>query len=145
MNTAESAYKNAVAAQRDAELRLGAIPKGDPAREPVKLEIAAAVVALQAAKQALKDDNTRRNFAGLGNSPFYIACAERIDPVLLAELEAKAMAIQTEREELAAVRRAKKEATPQTPIPVMPTPPKGMRSEQRAGVEVVARRPMAGR
>lgn len=146
--TAEIAYKNAVAAQRDAETRLGAIPKGDPARNAVKLEIEAAVAALQVAKQALKDDNARRNFAGLGNSPFYVVCAERLDPALLAELSEKALAVQVEREETAAARRAKKEATPQAPqepIPVMATPPKGMRSEQRASVEVVARRPMAGR
>ena len=110
---AEAAYKNAVAAQRDAEVRLGAIPKGDPAREAVKLEIDAAVTALQAAKQALKDDNARRNFAGLGNSPFYIVCAERLDPELLAELSEKALALQVEREETAAARRAKEEATPQ--------------------------------
>jgi len=98
------------------------------------------------AKEAVKTENTLRNFAGLA-SPLADTMRARLDPELVAELEADALARQRERDQAAAARRAAKEAaSPPAPAPL--TAPKGpppgrMTGARRGQIEVLQRRPAA--
>lgn len=108
MTTAEEQYRSAVRELESAQARVGAIPKGDPAREEAKAVFEQAATRVREAKEAVKSDNVRRNFAGLGNTPLFLACVERFAAETIAELEERALEIQTERDEAAAARRAAK-------------------------------------
>jgi len=129
----EAEYKAAVATLEVAQRKLGATPRTDPeARTVAAREVDQAMAAVREAKEALKLENTRRNFAGIG-SPLHIACVERF-PGMIAELEQRALEIQVERERVASERRAAKAAAAPPPAPAPPP------ASKRGEVEVIVRR-----
>ena len=135
MTEAETAYKSAVAAHEAAQRKLGGIPRTEVEARAVALrEMKQTETAVREAKEALKVENMKRNFAGIG-SPLHVACVERC-PGLVPELEQRAIEIQTERDRAGAERRAKKEAAA---APVSVVPPK----RQTSTPEVIVRRPLA--
>ncbi len=110
---------------------------------------------MREAKERVKVENTRRNFAGLG-SPLYLACVERFDASTLADLERRAVEVQTERDEAAGARRREKEAKtaaapPASPGPPAPramalsggTGPTPIRRQDPSMAEIILRRPRA--
>jgi hypothetical protein len=118
MLESELAAKAAVAELEAAQRALGATPRTDPeARKIAAARVETALLAQQKAKEAVKTELARRNFAGMGNNPFYLVCVERFDASTIAELEVRALAMQTERERFAAERRAKKETAALSSIP----------------------------
>lgn len=100
----------ALARQRELERQLAAT-RGDPSRakerERLRVENEAVSRRLSELKEQAKRENTRRNFAGIG-SPLHEAMVARLDPALVAELEADAMARLAERERRSAERKARK-------------------------------------
>ena len=125
--TLDQEYREAIALANDLQRQLGSMPKDDPARGQLKAELVAAVERGRVAKEATKQLAARRNFAGLG-SPLHLACMGRLPEDVVAELEAEAMAILTERERMAAERRALKaaaasQAAPPTRPAEPPAPP----------------------
>lgn len=100
----------ALARKRELE-RLLALTRGDPAkaaeRDRLRAEDAAVSKHLAELKERTKQENMRRNFAGIG-SPLHEAVAARFDAATVAELEADAMARFTERERKNAERKAQK-------------------------------------
>jgi len=149
--TAAERYKRAVADLDDAQRRLGATPRTAPeARADRTREVEVAMAAVRDAKEAVKADSVRRNFAGLGNTPLCIACGEQLDASTIAALERRALEIQTERDHAAAERRAAKEATAPPTAPPAPaslphiTPrPVSLAAAGRREVEVITRRARA--
>ena len=133
MTESETRYTSAVAAQKAAEQKAGSTPRTDvEARAAAVLEVKQAADAVREAKDAVKVDNVRRNFAGI-NSPLHAACVERV-PGIVAELEQRAIEIQADRDRVAAERRAAKEAPPLVPA-VFP----GV-AKEHGEVEVIIRR-----
>ena len=131
-------YRAAVARANDLQRQLGAMNKDDPRREQLKADLAAAVECGRAAKEAMKQATARRNFAGIG-SPLHMACAARLAPDFLLELEEAAMAILDERGRVAAERAAKAAATPPpapTTAPAAPPPSSSPRTASARAPEV---------
>jgi hypothetical protein len=100
----------ALARKREVEGRLSAI-KGDTSkldeRETLKLENGALDARLRAWREEQKQENARRNFAGIG-SPMHEAMAERFPADLVTELERAALGKLAERERRSAERKASK-------------------------------------
>jgi hypothetical protein len=137
MIEAEMTYKTAVVALETAQRALGATPRVDlEARAVATKAVEAAMSNVRESKEALKADVARRNFAGCGNTPLFLACAERFDTETVAALETRALEIQSERERVAQERRAKKEAAAAPSPP--PKPPQ--HSNGRNEPEVIVRR-----
>lgn len=116
----EQQYREAVTRLQTLQQRLGAITdKADPRRGQIKRELEVAETAIRDLKQQVKNENTRRHFAGIG-SPLHEACLVRFGPDVVAELEADAVARQAERDSKAAERRAKTLAAASPPA--VPSP-----------------------
>jgi hypothetical protein len=101
---------SALARKRELE-RLLALTRDDPAkaseRDRLRAEDAAVAKHLTDLKERSKQENMRRNFAGIG-SPLHEAIVARFDAATVAELEADAMARFAERERRNAERKAQK-------------------------------------
>lgn len=133
--TLEEQYRKAVAALEAAQQALGALPNTpEPGETQAQFQArrAAARSALKAAaercagdvreaKDRLKEDQTRRVFAGIG-SPLHMAIVAALAPDVVAKLEAAAIDIQADREAKAAARRAAKAATVPATAPSPPAP-----------------------
>jgi hypothetical protein len=126
----EREARDAIANLESIQRELGAITKDDPRRDGLKADLAAALDRVRSTKDAVKEMNARRNFAGLG-SPLHQACTARLAPEVVAVIELEAMAILDERGRLAAERRAARAAAAPTiatppalpaPAPLPPTP-----------------------
>jgi hypothetical protein len=93
------------------EKRVAAL-RGDPSRvaerEALKRELLTLDAHIRELKEQQKRASIRRNFAGVG-SPLHEAIVERFSPEIVAELEAKALVKQAEREQRAAERKAAKD------------------------------------
>ena len=139
MPTHEDEYREAVELLSKTQRALGAISKGDPERETLKLKSAAILARMGELKEAIKAETTKRNFAGL-TSPLHAVCAERLAAGVVSALEARALEIQEERNRIAAERRAEKEAV-KKPSPPPQTP---LRKQTAAEVEIVRLRPNGG-
>ena len=100
----------ALARKRELE-RLLALTRGDPSkaaeRDRLRAEDAAVSKHLAALKERAKQENMRRNFAGIG-SPLHEAIVARFDPATVAELERDALARLADRELRTAERKALK-------------------------------------
>ncbi len=90
----------ALARKRELE-RLLAATRGDPSRalerDRLRAEDSAVSKRLAELKEASRQDNQRRNFAGIG-SPLHEAIVARLDGAMVAELERDALARLAERE-----------------------------------------------
>jgi hypothetical protein len=146
---AETEYKNAVAAQREAETALGAISKEDrAAREAAKRLVAEAAERVRQARDAVKIETTVRGFAGVSpNTPLYMACTEQLPAETIGRLEERALEIQRDRSAAAAARRAAKESTAPSPAPPPSREPPRAAPEaprrRRQDPEILVRRPRA--
>ena len=129
MTPLESEYRQVADQLAETQSKLGALPKPDPGRDDLKRDLGRLLARMGKLKEEIKTENTRKNFAGLGNSPLYLACSERLPPPELSELERRALEIQVERERVAAERKAAKTVVPE---PV---------DKPRGGVEVAVLRP----
>ncbi|MBV9947346.1 MAG: hypothetical protein JOZ69_10895 [Myxococcales bacterium] len=150
----EQQQREVLATRQGIERQLGAIvDKSDPRRESLKREHEALGSRLRWLKEEIKAENTRRNYAGIG-SPLHEACVARLDPALVAELEADAFARQQERLRRAEERRAQKPAaaapSPSPPSnapaaakpgPAPPEPPPAKRPARPVVVDVNVRLP----
>jgi len=142
VNAAEQ-YKSAIAELEEAQRALGSTPRSDPeAREAAMRVVDEATARVREAKEAVKLETTRRNFAGIGG-PLHEAIVARLDPAIVVELEADAVQRQAQREERAARRRAAKAtaAPPAPKPPEAPMRPSKLKRQNPAEVEILARRP----
>ncbi|MBV9950060.1 MAG: hypothetical protein JOZ69_24680 [Myxococcales bacterium] len=147
----EQQQRETLAERQGLERQLGAIAdKSDPRRESLKQQMAELDARRVELKEQIKAENTRRNFAGIG-SPLHEACVARLDPALVAELEAEAVSRQQERQRRGEERRAQKTAaaaptpappskSPASPKPgAPPDPPPATRASRPVVIEVDAR------
>jgi hypothetical protein len=118
----EDAYRQAVTSMETGQKRLGAMAKDDPTRDDVKRELEGLVARARDLKERIKQEGLHRNFAGL-QSPLHDACAARLEPGLVAELERDALARQAERDRRGAERRAAKAGGSPPAPPSPPSPP----------------------
>ncbi|MBV9948117.1 MAG: hypothetical protein JOZ69_14780 [Myxococcales bacterium] len=119
----EQQQREVLSTRQGIERQLGAIAdKSDPRRADLKREHEALGSRLSWLKEQIKAENTRRNYAGIG-SPLHEACVARLDPSLVAELEADAFARQQERLRRAEERRAQKPAAAALPPAPSKSPP----------------------
>ncbi len=124
------------------QARLGQINVSDPKRrddafQAERRRLIATLAALDAHVRDLREregeERKRRTFAGIG-SPLHEAIVARLDPALVAELEADALRRQAEREARAAERGASKGAAPAPKPPPAPgSPPPSPLSLDPAG------------
>ncbi|MDP9001795.1 MAG: hypothetical protein M3O46_16980 [Myxococcota bacterium] len=118
----EQSYRESVSRLQVLQKRLGAIvDKANPQRVPIKTEAQELEASIRNLKEQIKNENARRNFAGVG-SPLHEACIARFPSQVVAELEADAVARQGERERKAADRRAAR-AVSSNPASVMAAAP----------------------
>lgn len=128
----EAQHRAAVAELDAAQRSLSSTPRSDPeARRAASHAVEAAHERIRAAKDLIKQENARRNFAGIG-SPLHEVLVARLDPATVAVLEADAMARLAERERKSAERRTLKAAaaTAAAPAPApaaVPAPASGVR------------------
>lgn len=156
--TPSELYQAAAAELQEAQRRLGQTPRADPDARAVaarkveelvarvralKLARKAANVAAAAAPALAKEEAALRNFAGLGNSPFYLVCKERLPAEQLAEIESAALAMQRERLQAAVERKAKREPPPEPPSPKPLVLPERARGALRAAPEIIRVAPRA--
>jgi hypothetical protein len=119
----EREYRAAVALTEELQRRLTTTTKDAPEREELKAKLVAAVDRARQAKEKQKHATQRQVFAGL-QTPLAEAMRARLDPVLVGELEANALARQAERDRKGEERRAAKAAaTPQAAPPTTPAEP----------------------
>jgi dihydroorotase-like cyclic amidohydrolase len=153
--TIEDQLKEVTTAVVETQKRLSEIAKTDPVREALKASLTDALKQQVELRARVKIENTLRNFSGL-QSPLADAVRARLDPALVAELEADAVARQQEKDRIAAARRAAKEAPRAAAAPppaVAPAAPgrmtgasrgtAGPRRQNPATVETIVRRPHA--
>ncbi len=128
IETLEREYRAAVTDLEASQRLLGQTPREDPTREQRRHDVEVALGHVARAKEAIKQANTRRVFAGIGG-PLHEACVAKLPADVVAELEVDALLRQEERERRAAERRAAKAAagtstpaTPTSPAPAAPPP-----------------------
>jgi uncharacterized small protein (DUF1192 family) len=117
-------YREALANINAIEVRLAAT-RNDPAQQEARrvaiAEKDVALMRLRDVKDAVKAENTRRNFAGI-DTPLHAAVVEKLSVDMVAELERRALELFGERERVNAERRAAKAAT-SAAAPSLPTVP----------------------
>ena len=126
--------EKAVARLNDAQRALGQTPRTDSvARAAAMRVVEDAQAALREVKEAVKQENARRNFAGIG-SPLHEAVVTRFSDDIVQELEDDAIRRQRDNESRAAARRAEKKATqtPGTPTPKPLSPPAQKQERKKA-------------
>ncbi len=116
-------YRQALDALQAAQRTLGATPRSDvEARETAKRQLDEASARAREAREAKKQHDMLRNFAGL-TSPLADVVAARFAAEVVAELHKAAIAIVEERQRKSAAKRAAKAATPPEPQPPPAAPP----------------------
>lgn len=113
------------------QAKLGGLPKIDRAREALKAELAELLARMAELKSQIKIANAKKTFCGIG-SPIHEALVARVDPALVAEIEADGISRQEAREERARLRKASKAAAPPAPPPP-PTAPSRATPPQQLG------------